>query len=87
MFDYSSDAYGTSSSWLHEVDLKRLNRSSFARDAFCQSWGCHTGESMSAAWKKATGLTLIGAYGKTDYTDLHLRDNHPALASGSHWRR
>jgi hypothetical protein len=87
MFDYSSDNYGTSSSWLHEVDLKYLNRSSFARNAYCHSWGCHTGESMSAVWKKVTGLTLIGAVGKTDYTDLHLRDNHPALGSGSHWRR
>jgi hypothetical protein len=87
MFDYSSDNYGTSSSWLHQADLKHINRSAFERNAYCQSWGCHTGESMSAVWKKVTGLTMVAAYGKTDYTDLHLRDNHPGLSSGSHWRR
>jgi hypothetical protein len=87
MFDYSSDGYGTSSSWLHEMDLKRINRSAFSRDAYCHSWGCHTGESMSGVWRKHFGITLIGAKGKTDYTDLHLRDNHPALGSTSRWIR
>jgi hypothetical protein len=87
MFDYSSDNYGTSSCWLHECDLKRLRRSAFARNAYCQSWGCHTGESMSAAWKKATGLTMVGAYGKTDYTDLHLRGNRPGVGAGGYWKR
>ena len=35
----------------------------------------------------ATGLWLVGAYGKTDYTDLHLRDNRVGLSPGSHWKK
>ncbi len=68
MFDYSNEIIGASTSWLHERDLSRINRSIFARNAYCKSWGCHTGESMSAAWKRATGLHLEGAKGATDYT-------------------
>ena len=86
MFDYSNDIYGVSSSWLHERDLPKLRSSAFAKNAFCQSWGCHTGESMSAAWKKATGVKMIGAYGKTDYSDMHLRNWKPGLSPGAHWR-
>lgn len=87
MFDYSSDIYGVSSSFLHEGDLRRIHRGAFARNAHCQSWGCHTGESMSALWKKATGVPMIGAFGKTDYSDMHLRNWHVGLSVGAHWRR
>jgi hypothetical protein len=87
MFDYSSDIYGVSSAWLHQADLKRIHSGAFARNAYCQSWGCHTGEAMSAAWQNATGVWMVGAYGKTDYTDLHLRDNRVGLSSGSHWKK
>ena len=87
MFDYSSDIYGVSAVWLHEADLKRFRRSSFAKNAYCQSWGCHTGESMSVLWKKATGVPMIGAFGKTDYSDMHLRGWHVGLSPGSHWRK
>ncbi len=52
MFDYSSDVYGASSAWLHETDLRRIRSSAFAPNAYCHSWGCHTGESMSAEWKR-----------------------------------
>ena len=47
LFDYSSEIYAASTVWLHENDLPRLSRGAFARGAYCQSWGCHTGESMS----------------------------------------
>ena len=67
MFDYSSEVSGSSSAWLHENDLKRLHRSAFHRKAFCKSWGCHSGESMTAKWKRALGKPLYGALGKTDY--------------------
>lgn len=87
MFDYSSDIYGVSSAWLHEEDLGRIHGSAFARNAYCQSWGCHTAESMSDAWAKATGTVLIGAYGKTDYSDMHLRGWKVGLSPGAHWRR
>lgn len=86
MFDYSSDLYGVSSAWLHEVDLPKLRSGAFAKDAYCKSWGCHTAESMAAAWKKATGVKIIGAIGKTDYSDMHLRGWMPGLSSDAHWR-
>jgi hypothetical protein len=86
MFDYSSEIYGASISWLHENQLRNINSGAFAKGAYCKSWGCHTAESMSAAWKHATGIWMVGAVGKTDFTDLHLRGNYPGLSSGSHWR-
>ena len=87
MFDYSSEIYGVSTAWLHQNDLKRLRGSVFASNAYCQSWGCHTAEAMSDEWKRVTGVWLVGAIGKTDYTDLHLRNNRVALSSGAHWKR
>ncbi|HCN76205.1 MAG TPA: hypothetical protein DIT13_03300 [Verrucomicrobiales bacterium] len=85
LFDYSSDVYAASAVWLHENDLRRLNRWAFARGAFCKSWGCHTGESMSKAWKRATGAPMIGAIGKTDYSHMHQRNWQVALSPGSRW--
>lgn len=72
MFDYSNEVDSASKSWLHEDELKRINRGIFTRDAFIKSWGCHTGESMSKKWKAATGKRMIGAIGKTDYAYGHL---------------
>ena len=68
MFDYGSDIMAASTAWLHERDLPRVKASIFAPGANCKSWGCHTGTSMSAVWKRATGVALIGANGPTDYT-------------------
>jgi hypothetical protein len=68
MFDYGNEIMAASTSWLHERDLPRIKSSVFARNAYCKSWGCHTGESMSAVWKRATGVPLEGAKGPTDYT-------------------
>lgn len=87
LFDYSSDVYASSTAWLHEADLPRLSRGAFARNAYCQSWGCHTGESMSRAWKKATGASMVGAIGKTDYSFMHLRNWTVALGEGARWTR
>lgn len=87
MFDYSSAVYGGSSAWLHEADLRRIRSSAFAPNAYCHSWGCHTGESMSAAWKRATGLWMVGAYGKTDYSQGHLTGWRVQLSPGAQWRR
>lgn len=67
LLDYSAAIMGASKAWIHEKDLTRIRRGVFARKAHCQSWGCHTGESMSAYWKRATGQKLIGARGKTNY--------------------
>lgn len=68
MFDYSNEIDSGSKSWLHENDLRKIRRGIFSKDAFVKSWGCHTGESMSREWRKATGTRMIGAIGKTDYS-------------------
>lgn len=67
MLDYGNDIMAASTAWLHENDLSRINRSIFARDSYCKSWGCHTGESMSQVWKSRLGTPLEGAMGATDY--------------------
>ena len=40
---------------------------------------------MSKAWRQATGKKMIGAIGKTNYGDGHLRGWIPALSEGSRW--
>lgn len=70
MLDYGSDIMAVSQCWIHERDLSKISRRAFNKNAYCQSWGCHTGESMSAVWKRTLGTTLIGAQGKTDYAAL-----------------
>ena len=70
LLDYSAEIIGVSKAWLHENDLAKIRRSAFSKNAACQSWGCHTGESMSAVWKKYVGNTLIGAKGKTNYVPV-----------------
>lgn len=70
LLDYSCDIMGASKAWIHENDLRKLRRGAFSRKAVCQSYGCHTGESMSAYWKSALGVPLTGAIGKTDYVVL-----------------
>ncbi|MFT3990692.1 MAG: hypothetical protein QM680_04710 [Luteolibacter sp.] len=70
LLDYSCDILGASTAWLHENDLSRIKSSVFARNAYCKSWGCHTGESMSAKWKSATGYAMEGAKGPTTYTTI-----------------
>ncbi|MES2921933.1 MAG: hypothetical protein V4819_10310 [Verrucomicrobiota bacterium] len=68
MFDYGNDIMAASTAWLHERDLPRIKASIFAPNAYCKSWGCHTGESMSKVWRSATGISLEGARGPTSYT-------------------
>jgi hypothetical protein len=82
--DYSVDIIASCTQWLHESDLGRINGSVFARNAYCKSWGCHTGESMSAVWKSKVGVPLEGARGKTDYRSLS-RGQFPVGSGG--WAR
>ncbi len=56
MFDYSNEIDSGSKAWLHENELGRISRGIFARNALVKSWVCHTGESMSKKWKRATGV-------------------------------
>lgn len=85
LLDYSNEIDSASKSWLHENDLKKLHRGLFSRDAFVKSWSCHTGESMSKRWRSATGKKMIGAIGKTDYSNGHERNWTPALSPGARW--
>lgn len=68
MFDYSAEISGASVAFLHESQLKRLRGSVFHPQATIRSWGCHTGESFSKQWRKAVGIPMDGADGKTDYS-------------------
>ena len=68
MLDYSNSIIGSSKHWMHEDDLaKRLNAAAFAPNAKCFSYGCYTGVSMSAKWRKATGCPMMGNTSTTRY--------------------
>jgi hypothetical protein len=82
MFDYSSNIDSACKSWLHESELTKIDRHDFARGAYVKSWGCHTGESMSKKWFRATGTHMIGALGKTQF----MMEELPILISeGGKW--
>lgn len=83
MFDYSNNIDSASKNYLHENQLTQLKRNVFARNAFVKSWGCHTGESMSKKFYSATGTRMIGAIGRTDYSnrDEALNGIIPVLSS------
>ncbi len=68
LIDYSNHIMGAAKCWLHEHDLRKIKRSTLAKNATCQSWGCHTGESMSGYWRNHFRVPLVGARGKTDYS-------------------
>lgn len=86
MFDYSNEIDSGSKAWLHEKELFTVHRNDFARRAFIKSWGCHTGESMSASWRRATGQHMIGAIGRTDYSGSDAPYWHPQLSGeGGRW--
>ena len=67
LLDYSNHIMAACTAWLHERDLGKIHGSIFTKDAYCKSWGCHTGESMSKKWYIATGTHMIGAIGKTQF--------------------
>ena len=77
MFDYSNFIDSACKSWLHETELRKIDRRVFARRAYIKSWGCHTGESMSQKWYTATGTKMIGAVGRTQF----MMEELPILSS------
>jgi hypothetical protein len=79
--DYGTEILAVSTQWLHERDLGKIRSSIFASNAYCKSWGCHTGESMSAVWKSKLGIPLEGARGKTDYRAL-ASGQYPEVSGG-----
>ena len=82
LFDYSNSIMGASKSWLHEKELSKIKRNVFAKGAFCRSFGCHTGESMSRVWKKHTGVRMWGVHGKTDYAE----ERTVKVSPGGFWK-
>ena len=84
VFDYSNHILGASQAFLHQSDLKRMNRKVFAKGAYCKSWGCHTGEAFSQEFKRVTGIKMIGAVGKTDYSETY-KGVLPMLSPGGRW--
>lgn len=85
LFDYSNEIDSASKVWLHENDLKKIHRGIFTARPFVKSWGCHTGESMSGKWRVVTGKKMIGAVGKTDYSQCPTNGWIPGLSPGAHW--
>ncbi len=84
-FDYSGEVMGASKVFLHVDDLPKLKRGLFVRGAKVQSWGCHTAEAFSAAWRRATGTKMKGAIGKTDYSECW-RGTLPVISTvGGRW--
>ncbi len=81
MFDYSNHILGASKSWLHEDQLTGIKKNIFTPDAYCKSWGCHTAESMSSAFRRATGVGMVGAIGKTDYSP----GEYVIISPGGRW--
>lgn len=68
MLDYSNEVIGASVQWMHEKDLaKYLTPELFAEGAKCTSYGCYTGRSMSAFWKRATQVPMRGNTESTRY--------------------
>ncbi len=68
MLDYSNDIIGASTQIIHEDDLSaKLNRRAFAKNAVCWSYGCYTGMSMTAKWRKVMGFPLRGNTESTRY--------------------
>jgi len=86
-FDYSGEVLGASKVFLHQDDLSRLQRGIFASGAKCHSWGCHTGESFSRAWRTQTGAKMTGAIGKTDYSHCWQGTLPVLSSSGGRWTR
>lgn len=84
MFDYGSDIMAVSKAWFHERDVSRVNSAIFKSNAYCKSWGCHTGSSMSDVWRSKVGIPLEGAMGKTTYTMVG-RGEMPVGSGG--WKR
>jgi hypothetical protein len=71
MFDYSNLLDGASPEFamFHMWHFKELSHEIFTDNAFCQSWGCHSGEEYSGTWYKHIGIRMKGAIGKTDYSN------------------
>ena len=80
MFDYSNRVDGGALEPLvvHVDDLEKISGSSFTPHAECVSYGCHSGEEFSQRWRMIVGRPMVGAVGKTDYSEGGM----PKLSNG-----
>lgn len=87
LLDYSNEILGASRCFLHQRDLGAIRRGIFVKEPRICSYGCHTGESMAAVWRRATGTRMRGAVGKTDYGGILANgDSMPVISSeNGHW--
>jgi hypothetical protein len=85
LFDYSNEISGVSVGYLHEDQLTKLSGAVFSRNATIKSWGCHTAESFSRKWKTATGVSMEGAEGKTDYSVICDHVSLPIVSAPGRW--
>ncbi|MDF1813252.1 MAG: hypothetical protein P1V20_13730 [Verrucomicrobiales bacterium] len=84
LLDYSNYSLGTSKVFIHQRDLRQIDKGVFAKKAYCKSWGCHSGESFAKEFRRATGKKMIGAVGKTDYADTW-KMILPTVSPGGRW--
>lgn len=84
IFDYSNHILGASKCFLHQGDLNKIDKRVFAKGAYAKSWGCHSGEAFCAEFKRQTGIKMIGAIGKTDYSETY-RQILPFVSPGGRW--
>ena len=84
VYDYSNGILGASRAFLHQSDLKKLKKNAFAKGAYCKSWGCHSAESFCKEFRRRTGKKMIGAMGKTDYSNTW-RLILPTVSPGGRW--
>lgn len=78
MLDYGNEILAVSKAWIHERDLAKIQREVFSPEPLCKSWGCHTGQSMSLAWRETLGIRLIGTEGRTNYADVSQKATLPS---------
>jgi hypothetical protein len=69
LYDYSNGVDGLSTDFLHVNELGQIRSDIFASRASVKSWGCHSGELFSKSWRSRFGVPMIGAVGKTDYSN------------------
>ncbi len=85
VFDYSNFILGASKAWLHQDEFTNVRKDIFTRRPYVKSWGCHTAESMSERWHYYTKTRMIGAFGKTDYSDSW-KNTLPYISTpGGYW--
>lgn len=89
LFEYGSEILGASTCYLHTKHINQLRSGIFAKGAHVQSYGCNMADgkdSMYRVWKKALGVPMIAATGKTDFSTIKDNKTLPTVVRGT-WTR